>query len=118
MNLLIVGVGNPILGDDAAGIHVARAIKDQLPPELLVDVKEVFTGGIDLAEELLGYESEIFDWFREQNESNKLIINIFNDDDVFDQIIQKSAQTEMNSFRNFMSTLKLFAVIYAGRSEE
>ena len=59
MNLLVIGVGNPILGDDAAGIHVARAIKKQLPPRLLVDVKEGFTGGIDLAEELLGYDRVI-----------------------------------------------------------
>jgi hydrogenase maturation protease len=30
--LTVIGVGNPDCGDDAVGLHVARAITDRLPP--------------------------------------------------------------------------------------
>ncbi|UCG53278.1 MAG: hydrogenase maturation protease [Candidatus Latescibacterota bacterium] len=34
----VVGVGNPLRGDDAVGVHVARSLRDKLPPD--VDIIE------------------------------------------------------------------------------
>jgi hydrogenase maturation protease len=53
---LIVGLGNPILGDDGIGWHVAEAVR------LLVDDVEVdclALGGLSLMERLIGYERVI-----------------------------------------------------------
>jgi len=36
-NLKIIGVGNPWRGDDAAGLWVARQLRDRLPPRFVVD---------------------------------------------------------------------------------
>jgi len=52
--ILLLGIGNPILTDDAIGILVAREIaKLQLPG---VDVQEVAASGIEVMELMLDYE--------------------------------------------------------------
>jgi hydrogenase maturation protease len=57
--MLIVGLGNPILGDDGVGWRVAEEVKKQLPPDLPVDVDCLSLGGISLMERLIGYERAI-----------------------------------------------------------
>jgi hydrogenase maturation protease len=57
MTLLLVGLGNPILGDDAVGISVVRILKEKIPPRLGLEYKELSLGGLRLVEEILGYES-------------------------------------------------------------
>jgi len=74
--MLIVGLGNPILGDDGVGWKVAEEVKRQLsssqvpsrstPVEPLlgeggqeVDVECFSLGGISLMEHLIGYDSAI-----------------------------------------------------------
>lgn len=54
--LLIVGVGNELLGDEGLGVHVARALlaaKDSLPAQ--VDVLEAGTALLDLVAEMPRY---------------------------------------------------------------
>lgn len=55
MNTLILGVGNPILGNDGAGIAAARKLKTLMRSES-VEVRESATGGIPLVEQLLDYD--------------------------------------------------------------
>jgi len=69
MKTLVVGLGNPILGDDGVGWKVAEEVKRQLPlpPAPLpkeegsqeVDVDCLSLGGISLMEHLVGYQRAI-----------------------------------------------------------
>ncbi len=68
MKIIILGLGNPILGDDGVGWKVAEEVKKQLtlPPSPLlqgegsnVDVDCVSLGGISLMEHLIGYHRAI-----------------------------------------------------------
>lgn len=54
MNILILGIGNPILTDDAVGVLVARSLSD-------VDavVEEASIGGVALLDFILGYDKVI-----------------------------------------------------------
>jgi len=76
MKTLVIGLGNPILGDDGVGWRVAEEVKRQLPsfPYPLrsppvgfplgeesqeVDVDCLSLGGISLMEHLIGYDRAI-----------------------------------------------------------
>jgi len=59
MKTLVVGLGNPILGDDGVGWKVAEEVRKQLPPEKPVDVDCLSLGGISLMEHLIGYDRAI-----------------------------------------------------------
>ena len=57
---LVVGLGNPLLGDDAFGWHVAEQIQQQA--ELAgcsVEVDCLAVGGLSLMERLIGYQHVI-----------------------------------------------------------
>ncbi len=53
---LVVGLGNPILGDDGVGWRVAEAVR-RLRPSLEVDCLAL--GGLSLMERLVGYDRAI-----------------------------------------------------------
>ena len=55
MHSVVVGVGNPIIGDDAAGLEVARKLKGRINAE----VKEAVAGGLELAELIADYDVAI-----------------------------------------------------------
>lgn len=59
MNTLVIGLGNPILGDDGVGWRVAQELQNHgnLPSD--VDITYLALGGISLMEELIGYERAI-----------------------------------------------------------
>ncbi len=57
--MLIIGLGNPILGDDGVGWKVAEEVKRHLTPDLSVDVDCLSMGGISLMEHLIGYDRAI-----------------------------------------------------------
>lgn len=70
MKTIVVGLGNPILGDDGVGWKVAEEVRRQLTspslPVLLplregdcVEVERLSLGGISLMEHLIGYERAI-----------------------------------------------------------
>jgi hydrogenase maturation protease len=56
---LVVGLGNPILGDDGVGWKVAEELRASLEPDSSVDVEYLSLGGISLMEHLIGYERAI-----------------------------------------------------------
>ena len=64
MKTLVVGLGNPILGDDGVGWQVAESVRRQLTSSPTfpsgetreVDVACLSLGGISLMEHLIGYE--------------------------------------------------------------
>lgn len=59
MKTLVVGLGNPILGDDGVGWKVAEKICQQLPVDEAVAVDCLSLGGISLMEHLIGYDRAI-----------------------------------------------------------
>ena len=59
MKTLVVGLGNPILGDDGVGWKVAEEVERLLPRGAEVDVECVSLGGISLMERLIGYRRAI-----------------------------------------------------------
>ncbi|MCI0519716.1 MAG: hydrogenase maturation protease [Chloroflexi bacterium] len=63
MKTLIVGLGNPVLGDDGVGWRVAESVEKSLaehtggcPP---ADVERLALGGLSLMEHLIGYDRAI-----------------------------------------------------------
>lgn len=59
MKTIIVGLGNPILGDDGVGWKVAEEVKKRLSSDLPVAIELLSLGGISLMERLIGYEHAI-----------------------------------------------------------
>ena len=59
MTTLVLGLGNPLRGDDGVGPLVAGAFARSLPPGADVEVDEVPEGGLRLMERLLGYDAAI-----------------------------------------------------------
>jgi len=58
MKTLILGLGNPLLGDDGVGWRVAEQIRSQVTdPEVEVDC--LAGGGLSLMERLIGYDRAI-----------------------------------------------------------
>ncbi len=56
MKTLIVGLGNPKLGDDGVGWKVAENVRGHLPPSSRVSVSCLSLGGVSLMEHLIGYQ--------------------------------------------------------------
>lgn len=56
---LVLGMGNPILGDDGVGVRIAEAVERALPVGAGVDVSEACVGGLSLMERMVGYERVI-----------------------------------------------------------
>jgi hydrogenase maturation protease len=58
MKTIIVGIGNPILGDDGVGVHIADQLKKQInDPDITID--HAYTGGMNLLDIILGYDKAI-----------------------------------------------------------
>ena len=55
MHSIIVGVGNPIMGDDAVGLEIAKRIKGKVDAE----IRKAIAGGLELAEMIAGYDLAI-----------------------------------------------------------
>lgn len=59
MKTIIVGLGNPILGDDGVGWKVVEELSQNLPPNISVGIECLSVGGISLMEHLIGYDRAI-----------------------------------------------------------
>lgn len=56
MKTLILGLGNPILTDDAVGIKIAQELKEEIPDLEVVGSSE---SGLALLEQVIGYDKLI-----------------------------------------------------------
>jgi len=59
MKTIVVGLGNPILGDDGVGWCVAEEVRKFIDPVMPVQVECFSLGGISLMEQLVGYQQAI-----------------------------------------------------------
>ncbi len=53
---IVIGIGNPVIADDALGIAVARSLQPQLAGADGVVVTEVYNGGLQLMEAMAGFD--------------------------------------------------------------
>lgn len=53
---VVIGLGNPLLRDDGAGIRTVRALKRRLGEEGDVTLLELYCGGLSLMEAMVGFE--------------------------------------------------------------
>lgn len=58
MRTLILGIGNPILGDDGVGFHIAQELAKKIKDEN-IDVKDTSMDGLNLLELIIGYDKVI-----------------------------------------------------------
>lgn len=56
---LVIGLGNPIVSDDSAGLRVAERLKSLLAGREGVEVAEDCWGGLRLMERMIGYDRVI-----------------------------------------------------------
>ena len=59
VDTLIIGLGNPILGDDGVGWQVAEEVRARVPGNERVEVDCLAVGGLRLMERMLGYRHVI-----------------------------------------------------------
>ncbi|MEM2900366.1 MAG: hydrogenase maturation protease [Thermoplasmata archaeon] len=57
--ILVIGIGNPILGDDGLGIHAVRSISEECKGYKNLSFKEASIGGLGILEEILDYDKVI-----------------------------------------------------------
>jgi len=58
MKTIVLGIGNPLLGDDGVGVHIAKKLKSRIQhPSVTVD--EAYTGGMNLLDLIRGYDRAI-----------------------------------------------------------
>jgi hydrogenase maturation protease len=55
-SVLVLGLGNDILSDDAIGLRVAQAVRAQLAGHADIEVKETTEMGLTLLDEISGYD--------------------------------------------------------------
>ena len=80
MKSLVVGLGNPILGDDGVGWKIAEEVKQQLDSDSPVDVEFLSLGGLSLMEHLVGYERAILiDAVTSDQEIGSVIVSNLNE---------------------------------------
>lgn len=58
MRTLVLGIGNPILGDDGVGFHIAQELANEIKDEN-IDVKDTSVDGLNLLELIVGYDKVI-----------------------------------------------------------
>ena len=53
---IVIGVGNPVISDDALGLIAAQFVRRQVAGRSGVAVTEVYNGGLELMEAMAGYD--------------------------------------------------------------
>lgn len=56
MKTLVIGLGNPILGDDGVGWKIADVVASTVGPQSSIEVDTAALGGLSLMERMLGYD--------------------------------------------------------------
>ncbi len=72
---IVVGLGNPILGNDGVGWKVAEEVEKRLPADSGVEVEFFSLGGISLMERLVGYdEAVVVDALQSREARGKVVV--------------------------------------------
>ena len=81
MKTIIVGLGNPILGDDGVGWKVVEEISQHLPAHVSVGIECLSVGGLGLMEHLIGYDHAILidSFIADAEDVGSILIHKLND---------------------------------------
>ena len=60
MKTLVLGLGNPILGDDGVGLRIVQEVRRRLRDRPSVDVEECYAAGPTLLDVIVGYDALVF----------------------------------------------------------
>jgi len=74
---LVIGLGNPILGDDGVGWKVAQAVKTVISHQPSVEVDCLSLGGLSLMERMLGYQKVVIVDSMETGQSPEGSVSMF-----------------------------------------
>jgi hydrogenase maturation protease len=55
MKTLVLGIGNPFLGDDGIGVHIAKELAREIEDKN-IDIEDAGTDGLNLLELIAGYD--------------------------------------------------------------
>jgi hydrogenase maturation protease len=53
---IVIGIGNPVIADDAVGIETVRHLRQQMGEQSAFSITELYTGGMELMEAMIGYD--------------------------------------------------------------
>jgi len=56
---VVIGLGNPVLTDDGAGLQVVRSVARRLHGVRGIEVRELYSGGIRLMEAMAGFDRAV-----------------------------------------------------------
>ena len=59
MKTLVLGLGNPLIGDDSVGLRVVAELKSRLAERTDWELSEDYWGGLRLMERMIGFERAI-----------------------------------------------------------
>ena len=57
MKTLVLGLGNPIMGDDAVGLRVVQEVRRRLGDSSAIQVEECYAAGVGLLDRMVGYDA-------------------------------------------------------------
>ncbi|HEY9152946.1 MAG TPA: hydrogenase maturation protease [Anaerolineales bacterium] len=77
MRTLIIGLGNPILGDDGVGWKVASQLSAIIDPDSAIEIDCASLGGLSLMERMLGYQRVIIIDSMETGQSPEGCVKVF-----------------------------------------
>lgn len=60
MKTLVLGLGNPIMGDDGVGLRIVQEVRCRLRDCATVDVEECYAAGPTLLDFIVGYDALVF----------------------------------------------------------
>ncbi len=107
MKTIIIGLGNPILGDDGVGWKVAEEISDQLSVisnQSPVEVDYAALGGLSLMERLIGYQRAILIDSMETGQSPEGSVRVFPLEELADPSAGHSASAHDTSLLTALET--------------
>jgi len=55
----VLGLGNPLLKDDSAGLRVAEVLREILPQNEQIEIDEDYWGGLRLMERMIGFDRAV-----------------------------------------------------------
>lgn len=111
--MLLIGLGNPIMGDDGVGIHVVRTLRQKFQARADLEFKELSVGGLRLVEEMLGYEEVIILDSIESDAAQVGRISEFSPDE-----FKGTAQVSSPHVTNFATALELYRKLEPGEIPE
>lgn len=110
---LVIGLGNPILGDDGVGWKVAEQVSQCLESEAntshifsSVEVNCVSLGGLSLMERMVGYQRVIIIDAMQTGQSTKGIVRVFGLEELPNPMAGHTASTHDTSLITALDTAR------------